>query len=269
MSEKPLEGTQEANIGAPQARGIESGPEDDDLLRKIEEMIDQKIEVAEGNIISDIMPLLTSKPVQDIIVNNIQNIDPGGGGSGSTTIFIVASSAGSGRYNCYEERLNGAKWNDNTGDPKFYPLNASNPPTFTVLNLREKRPVDGGEVGQWEYSPALLQYDSIAAWKIYDSLDVPRWVGVPLSNSVRFAKIVSLAGTVLSVRLLQNDGNLAATESNVFCIFNIITTIPLTIFAGLVPSLKVGDYVQVINRDGNWFYVGWLQDSGNCECVTA
>ena len=86
-------------------------------------------------------------------------------------IFEVQSAAiGDGVYNCYEQIVINAAWDDTSEASKIGDKDEE-PVAVKVLNLAEHNP----NAGQYN----LVEGDVLAAWQVIDDRRARRWVGIP------------------------------------------------------------------------------------------
>ena len=101
-------------------------------------------------------------------VNQLRARMPKVGGGTSGKVFKIQSNAtGDGVYNCYEQKLTAANWEDTTGEDKFADKNTEQ---VEVLNLSECSP-------KTDVHHALSAGTLLNAWQITDDSGTTRWVG--------------------------------------------------------------------------------------------
>ncbi|MFQ5769756.1 MAG: hypothetical protein ACE5HX_04415 [bacterium] len=176
----------------------------------------------------------------------------------SLTIFEIQSAAAAdGVYNCYKQKLLASGFEAGHGD-KFADFDTV---AVEVLNLIENDTIS-------EYERALALHDRMAAWEVKDDDGSFRWIGIPITPSVRRAKTTQAAGNSTSImcNLIENDGEteiVSGLGSDITVYFSV------TINGNLneaVPRLDAGDYVFVQNISGRWWCVAVFQKSEDCIC---
>lgn len=182
-----------------------------ELLKKIEEMIEDAIMAArEDESPSETYELVQqymSSPTFNEYIRKIYQsfvVIP-------TKIFEVQSAAtGDGVYTCYEQTLDATEWVDTAGDPKFDDKNATG---IEVLNLAEFDP-------ESTYVAHLAAGDLISAWRMIDDEANFRWVGVPFRQAnadrprIAYCKDAAGAATTIDCYL---DTDATGTEITVTC----------------------------------------------------
>lgn len=164
-------------------------------------------------------------------------------------IFEVQSAAaGDGVYNCYEQKLLDAEWDDTEGTSKFDNKDAE-PVEVEVFNLLENDPVA-------DYAPALALYDRIQAWQVIDDEDNKRWVGIPLVEIPRLAITAEHAPEAdnLKCNLVLNNGVEAAEGELGFEIDVYGTISGGGSLAFTVPTMAIEDPVFIENIQGKWWF---------------
>jgi len=172
-------------------------------------------------------------------------------------IFEVQSeAAGDGIYNCYEQNLLDAEWDDTAGDPKFDDLNTTN---VEVLNLAEFNP-------EAEYVAHLAAGDLIVAWRKVDDESNKRWVGVPFRQGAHgaglrnaYCKDDAGVGSTI-VCYLDVDGT--GTEITVNCSISGGSNLNA---AGR--RLEIGNRLAVYKVGANWYTPEGFDADIECECV--
>ncbi len=176
---------------------------------------------------------------------------------GKPKIFTVLNTTptGDGVYNCYEQKLLSAEWDDVAGDDR---LDNQNTTEIEVLNLFESH-------CNATYTAQLQADDMIKASKFTDDAGNSRWVGVPLMGGfLRQAKTqeAAPADTKISVKLVDQDDNEIGSAFDVNC----RTTLSANLNAA-VPRLASGDYISVFNIAGKWWCNQIFPASEDCTCT--
>lgn len=143
------------------------------LLEKIKAMIEEAIDEAfadresPSEIYELIQEYITAPTLTKILKRTYQTFMEAG------KMFVVQSEAtGDGVYNCYEQGLLNAEWDDTAGDSKFANKNTT---SVEVLNLGEYNPHS-------TYVAALVAGDLLMSWQFIDNAGTIRWVGVPFED---------------------------------------------------------------------------------------
>jgi len=170
----------------------------------------------------------------------------GGGCSVQLKIFEVQSVAtGDGLYNCYEQTLDNAEWDDETGNDKFDDKDAVN---VVVLNLEENDPEPG-------YVAQLVTGNRMKAFKWQDDAGTGRWVGIPIKRQeVRraFCKVAAGAGQTIVCYL---DVNTTGTEITVTC--NVSPS--GSALSDCFRHLAAGDPIMVKKIGSTWYAMEGFQ----------
>jgi len=132
---------------------------------------------------------------------------------------------------------------------------------YEVLNLLENDTVE-------DYEPMLACEDRMAAWKAVDENGTERWMGIPLTPSVRMARTTEAAGASTSIKcnLIANNGETEITSGlgsgiTVYCRATLNEN-----YSAAMPRLASGDYLFAQNISGKWWFVTVLQASEYCVC---
>jgi len=162
------------------------------------------------------------------------------------SIFQVQSvTAVDGVYLCFRQTLAGGWGTDE----------------IEVLNLIENDTLAS-------YTPMLAYQDRIAGWQTVDENGTSRWVGMPVTPSVRMARTTEAAGasTSITCNLIANDGEteiLSGLGSAIEVYFRVCTSDNMN---GASPRFNDNDYLFVQNISGKWWCVGVAQGSENRVC---
>lgn len=130
-----------------------------------------------------------------------------------------------------------------------------------IFNLLENHPVA-------LYTAALGLYDKINAWKTYDDEGNVRWMGMPISGSVRRVRTFEAAPAATNITcnlILNNDVEAAEGELG----YNIEVSARISGGGNLnaaVPRLANDNYAFAQNIQGKWWFVTVFNSSENCTC---
>jgi len=116
-------------------------------------------------------------------------------------IFEVQSAAiGDGVYNCYEQIVINAAWDDTSEASKIGDKDEE-PVAIKVLNLAEHKP----NAGQHN----LVEGDVLVAWQVIDDGGARRWVGIPAIQA--YVYVAGQPTMAKSVWKINSSGNLVFT----------------------------------------------------------
>ncbi len=170
----------------------------------------------------------------------------------------MSAALADGVYICHEQTLKSAGWTAGHID-KFKDANTDN---VEVLNLQENDTVGA-------YEEALAKGDKMMAWEWRDSLGNSKWVGQPLTPSVRRVRTTAGAGADNNIvcNLIANDG-----ESEILAVLGAGVTVYFSATEGMdvdsaIPLLADDDYLFAQNISGKWHCVTVLQAKKNCVCT--
>lgn len=178
----------------------------------------------------------------------------------SAKIFAVqnATAGADGIYDCREQKLVDAEWNDVAGDPKFADKNTLD---IEVLNLDEYNP-------PLTYVAHLVAGDLIAAWKDKSS-GTTRWIGIPVggmrtcSVKIQVGGVPSNAVGPFVCKLLDQTGLEVGAAIDVWPRTHLGTNDfdddvwPILIAGDILPAYK--------NWDGYWYFPFPFDDTVTCE----
>ena len=170
-------------------------------------------------------------------------------------VFEVQSAAlADGVYNCYKQKLLASAWEAGHGD-KFADVDTTN---IEVFNLLENDTVS-------EYERALAPHDRIAAWPMKDETGESRWVGRPISPSIRMARTTESApaDTEINCNLIDNDGEITTGLGS-----GVEVSCRTTEGANLNearPRLADDEYIFVGNTQGTWWSITVFQRTEDCN----
>lgn len=190
-----------------------------------------------------------------VLIRNAPNI---GDAVSAFKIFAVDSSAtatGDGIYDCFEQKLLDAEWDDTAGDIKFSDKDAVK---IEVLNLAEGDP-------EATYLPHLVENDLIMAYQMTDDEGAKRWVGVPfqIGNADRIRRAYCSgpagAGKTIDANLDSTSGTLLTGPATVNC--NISGGANLN---AAVPRLEDEDEILITKIGGKWYCLTVFQASQEC-----
>lgn len=137
-----------------------------------------------------------------------------------------------GIYKCYEQTLDATEWEDTAGDDKFDDKDSVE---VEVLNLLENNPAA-------DYMHGLVVGDRITAWQWFDDEGNNRWVGIPIVENVRRAKIEALQTDHYDCRLLNRAGNKVGSVIDVYPIEHLGTN---ALSGAVWPDYAVNDVLAV------------------------
>lgn len=229
-----------------------------ELLRKVEEMIENRLGDLQGDVY-EIINEYNSNPnnINQTFYNTI--IQRGF----RVKVFEVQSAAtGDGVYNCYEQKLDATEWDDTAGDDKFDDKNST---SVEVLNLLENDPVEG------TYVAALAAKDRMACWQWPDDEGTKRWVGRPLTPSVRTVRAKeaapesSMDSTTITCNLVDNEGG--EITSGLGSAIEVWGRCGVSVNWDMVSPIVINDaYMQAEWIAGKWWFVGAFQAILPCIC---
>jgi hypothetical protein len=131
------------------------------------------------------------------------------------------------------------------------------------------------ETGE-EYGPGLAAGDKLIAYQTLDADGILRWLGTPLSPSVRKAITTEVAGDekFIYCNLYNEDGVTEITsglgsEIKVYC--SITRDVDLTEYdlVWASPKMLSGDILFVVNIAGIWHAAQVFQCFAYCACTTS
>lgn len=182
------------------------------------------------------------------------------GGGTNIKIFKVHSLAtGDGIYNCYEQVIVDADWNNTGGAAKIWDKDEE-PVAVEVLNLDEYNP----NAGQHN----LIEGDVIVACYKVDDAGVGRWVGLPAISGGGIHKAYCKTNALESSTIVcYLDEDLESPpqdpppeEITVHCLI-----FAATVLSECFPPLSQHDLINVYYIDEEWWCNGWF--SGYIDCV--
>lgn len=224
--------------------------EDNELLDKIQEMIDEAFDKLTIEP-SDVYPLIQQFLNNPNNLNIINNVSTTGLESKVFAVQHAATAGGDGLYDCYEQKFDKDDWRSTDGTAKVENLNTTE---VEVLNLAEFDP-------EAVYVAHLAANDLILAWKKKDDEKFNRWIGIPFrqanADRPRIAYVASVSGTTATCQLdTENTG----TEIAVTCFICGGSDL-----AAAVPRLADGSKIMVTKIGGTWYCLTTFNASQECD----
>jgi hypothetical protein len=176
-------------------------------------------------------------------------------GSAIKIYKVVSNATGDGVYNCYEQKLLNAEWEDVGGAAKFDDKDAS-PVSVEVLNLQENSPAAAAQHN-------LSAGDTLSAWKMTDDDGTSRIVGIPLAGSIgtHIAYVKTTPGAVTEVDCYL-DVDATGDEITVKC--SIAGSVKLN---AATPRIADGLPIFVQKFGDDWWCTTIFQKTEDCVCT--
>lgn len=231
-------------------------PEEDDLLYRIKELVNEVVSDAFDQYQFD-----NPSEIYELIQNYFQKvpnavnrispvITPIIGsllGKKCKILEVQSSATGYGMYNCREEIIDKTYLADETGAVKTRQLSTD---AYLVMNLKESDPVAGSY-------PALALYDLLLSWQKIDDEGYLRWVGIPAMNDVRWVRTteVTPATQNITCNIMHRDGGEAGAGElgyNIEVYADLASGINLD---DVVPQLKNGEWYPAHCVQGKWWFL--------------
>lgn len=173
-----------------------------------------------------------------------------------TRLFEVQSSdTGYGKYNCYEQLIDGSDWENVANDVDL--VLDKNTTTVEVMNAIENF------IYTTYYEP-LCVGDRILGWQTFDDDGTKRWCGIPVTgNMVRtvYTQEAAQSDEFISCKLLDYKADQvgAAFDVQGLVTDNNYGTNPHPCLNKCTPRIQNGATLQAINLWGWWYFTTWFQ----------
>lgn len=185
------------------------------------------------------------------------NIRAGTSGTEHKIFEVQSVATGDGVYNCFEQKLASSLWDDVAGANRFSDINTVN---VAVLNLHEANVIAS-------YERALALYDTLDCWKWKDDTNTVRWVGTPLSNRVRLARLDGSPGAGLTINCNLFDAENAEITSGLGSGITVNFKISRgSAMNAAFPRLVDNEDIFVENIHGKWWCTQTYGTTEDCVC---
>jgi hypothetical protein len=166
-------------------------------------------------------------------------------------IFKVHENAtGDAIYNCYEQLVVDADWDDINGAVKIWDKDEE-PEAVEVLNLNEHNP----NAGQHR----LVEGDILVAYHKIDDKGTMRWFGISVEDELHkaYCKTAAPADSKITCYLdIDETGNEIEVNCQIFA---------ASVLSECYPFLNQHDPIDVYYVDGGWWCDWWFNGYIECE----